>query len=138
MCAGDEGGGCVGGVVWWGFVGEVVGGVRGRHDGLVMARGTFKARRIADHFIITLSAHVAAMSEWHLQPETEYRFELDPSASLAIKVPRFLPARPSLTLRSSCADTQRSLVQSSQRANPTSLARNARPPSSPGAAAPSR
>lgn len=25
--------------------------------------------------------------EWHLHPETEYRFELDPATSLAIKVP---------------------------------------------------
>jgi hypothetical protein len=39
--------------------------------------------------------------EWHLQPETEYRFELDPAASLAIKVKAFSLPPPSLTIRSS-------------------------------------
>lgn len=32
---------------------------------------------------------IAIMSEWHLEPETEYRFELDPASTLAIKVDRF-------------------------------------------------
>jgi len=138
MWAGDECGGGVGGGergVCAFFRQIVVGGVGGSHEH-DDARLAYKVRKS-----LSRSVHAAPMSdskEWRLQPETEYRFELDPATSLAIKVPVFSSPRPHLTIHSSCGAMQRSLAPSSQRANLISLAPSARPPCSPGTVAPSR
>jgi hypothetical protein len=78
--------------------------------------------------------------EWVLEPETEYRFELDPGTSLAIKVWDYLSryfAVDRFTV-SWCVDTQRFLEPSLQKASHISLDPNARLQSSPGKVVQSR
>lgn len=57
-------------------------------------------RRLCGAFagnIICLLFLMSDTKEWHLQPETEYRFELDPGTSLAIKVSISTASESSLT-----------------------------------------
>lgn len=67
--------------------------------------------------------------EWVLEAETEYRFELDPKASLAIKVRRATnleTGRNALLHHSSLGDTQKCLGRSLQRASRIYSAQSAR------------
>lgn len=69
--------------------------------------------------------------EWELDAETEYRFELDPGTSLAIKVRQILLMefrRDHQLLYSSFMEMQRFLAQSLPKASSTCLAPNAKHP----------
>lgn len=91
--------------------------------------------------------------QWQLQPESEYRFELDPGKSLAIKVCCPCSAcasslrctngvysaffvRLSQVVNSSFVDMPRYSERNWRRARHTCSARNARQPCTPGKAAP--
>ena len=84
--------------------------------------------------------------QWTLQPESEYRFELDPNTTLAIKVcpcaclVDIAASRAhsylNVLLHSSSAAMPRSSARKWRTARLTSLARSARRPSIPGKGVP--